>query len=81
MNNSPWDDPFESTEAIVILWDYENQVIVGEGLSNLFDTCWTYYHTAGAVLPWRLSRFPGDSLFLREEVVPDMVRLAVMVME
>lgn len=80
---SPWDDPFNADEQdmtpVKILWDYEAQLVVGEGVPTFFDTHWTYMHYPRSRLPWRLIRYPGDVLYLKEADVPELVRLAVMV--
>lgn len=79
----PWDfDPFNpppTVEPIKVLWDYESQAVVGDGMSTLFDTHWTYMYHHGNPLPWHLSRCPGDLMYVAESAVPEMVRLAVMV--
>lgn len=79
---SLWDDPFNpqpTVEPIKVLWDYEAQAVVGDGMSSFFDTHWTYIYTHGSRLPWHLSRCPGDLMYVPEGQVPEMVRLAVMV--
>lgn len=79
----PWDiDPFNpppTVESIKVLWDYEAQVVVGDSMSTLFDTRWTYIYNPGSRLLWHLSRCPGDLMYVPEEQVPEMVRLAAMV--
>lgn len=78
----PWNkNPFAPDEftAVTVKWDYINEVIVGNGRSNLFDTCSTYFYDRGSLLPWHVSRFPSEMLYVQEHQVPEMVRLAVMV--
>jgi hypothetical protein len=65
-----------------VKWDYEKQEVVSDGQANLFDNCWSYFfYGADEALQWGLSRYEGDHLFIVEGAVPEVVRLAVMVME
>ena len=82
----PFQDPFANPlkeEVVKVLWDYEAQKVVdvGDVSCGLFDTHWTYSYTAGSRLAWAISRCPGEHIYLQEADVPEMVRLAVMVIE
>lgn len=80
-------DPFGQDDTITsadkpirIQWDYRQQIVVGDDMCTLFDTTWSYYlRPWRTALRWQLVRSPGDALYLHEEDVPEMVRLAVMV--
>lgn len=82
--NVSWSDIFgKPVEGVKILWDYTiQQVVDGGNVScSLFDTHWTYTYRDGSKLPWVLSRYPGEVLYVQEHEVPELVRLAVMVIE
>ena len=81
-DNLPWQGaaPGMPPTPIRVKWDYEKQVVVSDGLSNLFDTCWSYFfYGPDEALQWGVSRFEGDHMFVAERIVPEMVRLAVLV--
>lgn len=79
--SAPRDD--DPPEPVKVLWDYQTQTVVDAGnvSCGLFDTHWIYKYRAGHKLPWVLSRYPGEVIFQLDHEVPDLVRLAVMVIE
>lgn len=85
MKGTPWDDPFNDPppdRVVKILWDYSTELVVGEGhVPTLFDTFWTYTYRPSLQLAWTLCRVPGETLYMQEAAVPEMVRLAAMVTE
>lgn len=78
--NAPWDDLVYSPE-VKILWDYVAEQVIdgGDVHCSLFDTFHVYMYMAGDSLPWRLSRFPGEHVYVAERAVPELVQLAAMV--
>lgn len=83
--SAPWqDDPLPKMPPVPIrvTWDYKVEAIVGNGMSTFFDSHWTYiYYGPGEALQWGLSRYPGEHMFVAERVVPEIIKLAVMVIE
>lgn len=69
------------SECVKILWDYSTQSVVdgGDVGCSLFDTLHVYKFVAGDPLPWRLSRFPGEHVYVAEAAVPELVQLAALV--
>lgn len=67
--------------CVKILWDYSTQSVVdgGDVRCSLFDTLHVYKFVAGDPLPWRLSRFPGEHVYVAEVAVPELVQLAALV--
>lgn len=66
---------------IKILWDYEAGLVVDGGnvRCSLFDTLHVYMFMADSALPWRLSRYPGEHVYVAETAVPELVQLAALV--
>lgn len=81
----PWEadpfNPYDEPQPTHVLWDYSQQLVVGEGRPvGLFDTLWSYtYRPWRSALQWQVVKAPGTAIMLAEEDVPEMVRLAAMV--
>lgn len=85
VSQDPNDNPFGSdavySTEVKILWNYKTETVVdgGDVRCSLFDTLHVYMYMAGDSLPWRLSRFPGEHVYVAERAVPELVQLAAMV--
>lgn len=82
MNDYPWTyPPAKDPAAVKILWDYMAQQVVdgGDVSCSLFDTFYVYSYVDGAPLSWGIERSPGDFMYLMEQQVPELVRIAVLV--
>lgn len=77
---SPFIEPGKPGTPIKVRWSYTTETIVDDGVPTLFDTTWTYiYRGWRSQLQWGLSRYPGDEMVVHEDNVPEIVKLAVMV--
>lgn len=72
---------FGEFPMVKILWDFKAQQVVDAGnvSCSLFDTFWTYTYRHGSRLPWVLTRFPREVLYVQETEVPGLVQMAALV--